>query len=94
MKIRIRALALIVGGITFAATIPAGAGTVTSYSDIATFDAAHGPVTIETFTDDDHFPISSGVLNSATTEAGLTAGEIKPGGDLFHLDRHRQFLRH
>lgn len=56
------------------------AGVITEYSDRATFEAAiSGPFTVETFTPDFHAPITSGVLNSTTNEAGLTPGDIQPG---------------
>ncbi len=89
----------IIGGVMMAAV--ASASTITTYSDIAAFDAAHGPVTVETFTDGFYYPISSGILNSATTEAGLTAGQIKAGatysmalstGESFGIDEGGGFL--
>lgn len=56
---------------------------ITTYSDRATFDAAVGPTTVETFTDSYHFPIPNGVLNSTTAFSAngtpLNAGDIKAG---------------
>lgn len=61
------------------------AGTITTYSDRPTFTADMGvPLTVEDFTGDAHFPISTGVLNSATdlvvgSGAPIKPGDIKPG---------------
>ena len=61
------------------------AGTITTYDDRPSFTAAVGvPLTIEDFTSSDHFPITTGVLNSSTNlvvEVGtpITPGLIDPG---------------
>lgn len=63
-------------------TTMAGAGTITTYTDRPTFEAALGvPFTVEDFTDDSHFPISTGILNSATDlpDIGIAPGDIQPG---------------
>jgi hypothetical protein len=71
-------LLLFIGAVGVSATASAGSVTVTNNQ--AAFTAGlPGTVTVEDFTDTAHFPISSGVLNSSTTDAGLVAGEIKPG---------------
>lgn len=80
-----------------AAPLLAQAGSITTYSDLASFSSVLGatPTTVETFTDDIHFPITSGVLNSMTNEAGITPGMIQPGvtystpissGNFFNID--------
>lgn len=61
---------------------PANALSVTFYTDRPAFEAAiGGPGTLEDFTSSAHYPISTGILNSATslTEIGLLPGMIKPG---------------
>ncbi len=57
------------------------AGTITQYSNRATFLGAVGPVTVEDFTPTSHFPINTGILNSATNipSIGITPGLIQPG---------------
>jgi len=57
------------------------AGTITQYADRATFNTAVGPATVEDFTNTNHFPISTGALNSATNlpGIGITPGLIQPG---------------
>ncbi len=71
------------------------AGTITEFNDFTSFDNATGALTVEDFGDDAHFPISSGILNSATTEAGIQAGDIAAGvtfstqigtGNFFNID--------
>lgn len=57
---------------------PASAA-VTLFSDRATFLAATGATTTEDFGAGRNYPISSGILNSSTREAGLVAGVIDPG---------------
>lgn len=59
----------------------AHAGVITAYNDLTPFNNAVGAlaVTVEDFTNTNHFPINSGILNSATNEAGITPGTIKPG---------------
>ena len=79
-----------------ALTARSAAAQVTVYTDKATFDAAVGPTTTETFTNTYHFPLASGVLSSATVGAGLVAGDIQPGatysslpvgsGSFFNID--------
>lgn len=74
----------------------ASADVITTYTDRATFETAAGvPLTVEDFTDTAHFPISSGVLNSLTTDAGLQPGDIEEGvtystpvgqGNFFNID--------
>ncbi len=79
----------------------AGADTITVFSDRPSFDAAIGvPLAVETFTPDEHFPITTGVLNSATDLVvadgpPITPGLILPGvtystpvgtGDFFNID--------
>lgn len=70
-------LALLLGFPTLANALP-----VTSYNDRSTFEAAiGGPGTLEDFTSTFHYPISTGILNSATNlpEISLYPGDIKPG---------------
>lgn len=57
------------------------AGSITTYTDRPTFDAAVGPTTVEDFTPNTHFPITTGVLNSLTNLPliGITPGLILPG---------------
>jgi len=68
-----------------AATIATGAismaGNITDYTDRTAFDTAVGPVTLEDFTSAYHFPINTGILNSATNlpGIGITPGTIQPG---------------
>ena len=74
----------------------ASADVITTHTDRATFEAAAGvPLTVEDFTDTAHFPITSGVLNSLTTDAGLQPGDIEEGvtystpvgqGNFFNID--------
>lgn len=101
MSARVFSTAAVAIGAMYVAATAAEAGTVTTYSDITTFDAAHGPVTVEDFTANAHFPLTSGVLNSATTDAGLTAGEIEAGvtysttvgtGNFFNIDAGGGFV--
>jgi hypothetical protein len=74
----------------------AQAATVTTYSDRISFDAAVSATTVEDFGPTSYFPISSGVLNEFTNEAGIVPGDIQPGvtfstslanGGLFAIDR-------
>ncbi|MFN0182994.1 MAG: PEP-CTERM sorting domain-containing protein [Aquabacterium sp.] len=61
---------------------PAMAATISVNTDRASFEASlGGPVTVEDFTDTHHFPIHTGVLNSATNlpGIGITPGTIKAG---------------
>lgn len=57
------------------------AGPITTYNNLTSFNTAVGAlsITVEDFTSTAHFPINSGVLNSATNEAGITPGTIKSG---------------
>jgi hypothetical protein len=74
----------------------ASADVITTYTDRPTFEAAAGvPLTVEDFTDTAHFPLTSGVLNSLTTDAGLQPGDIEEGvtystpvgqGNFFNID--------
>ena len=57
----------------------ASATVITEFTNRTIFDAAVGSTQIEDFTDSAHFPITSGVLNSSTTDAGLNAGDIVDG---------------
>jgi len=57
----------------------APAGVITSFTDRATFDAAVGATTVETFADDARFPITTGVLNSATNLVVSSGPAIVPG---------------
>ena len=69
--------AVLLGFSTLANALP-----VTSYTDRPTFEAAiGGPGTLEDFTSTSHYPISTGILNSATNlpEINLYPGDIKPG---------------
>jgi len=52
---------------------------ITTYSDRPTFDLAVGPTTVETFTDNFHFPITTGTLNSATNLVVANGSPILPG---------------
>jgi hypothetical protein len=76
---------------------PAAWGAITTFSSRTSFEIAIAPTpfTVEDFTPNFHFPISSGILNSATTDAGLSPGDIKPGvtystpigtGNFFNID--------
>lgn len=58
------------------------AGAITTYSNFGAWQGSvSGSVTLEDFTVSTHYPISSGILNSATNEPsiGITPGLIKPG---------------
>src|SRR6058998_3991145 len=55
------------------------AGSITTFFDRADFDAAVGNTTVEDFLDGVHFPITSGVLNEFTNEAGIQPGDIQSG---------------
>lgn len=57
----------------------AQAGTITKYSDFKNFDRATGSLTVEDFGPTSHYPITSGVLDRNTTDAGIPAGLIEPG---------------
>ena len=63
----------------------ADAGGITDFSDRPTFNTAIGvPLTVEDFTSSEHFPITTGILNSETNlvvEEGtpITPGLIQPG---------------
>jgi hypothetical protein len=59
----------------------ATAGTITTYLDRASYEAAVPPQNLENFTDSSHFPITTGVLNSETDlpEIGIFPGMIQPG---------------
>lgn len=71
------------------------AAQVSVFSDSTAFVSATGTNTVVDFTNTPHFPISSGVLSSATREAGLAAGDIPAGvtfstpvgaGNFFNID--------
>jgi MYXO-CTERM domain-containing protein len=57
------------------------AGTITTYTNSATFDAAVGAVSVENFGSANHFPILGLTLNSNTNDpaSGVTPGLILPG---------------
>ncbi len=55
------------------------AGDIVLYGDRADFNDATGTRVVEDFTDTSHFPITSGVLNDQTSEAGLNPGDIQSG---------------
>ena len=80
---------------------PAVAGSITNFSSRSAFQTAvGGPVTVETFTSSFHYPISTGVLNSATnlvvgSGTPILPGDIQPGvtystaigsGNFFNID--------
>jgi hypothetical protein len=75
--------ACILLALTILWTGSAKAGLITTYNDRDGFKTALTGVnlTVEDFTGPDHFPISTGILNSATNlpEIGLSAGDIQPG---------------
>jgi hypothetical protein len=77
----------------------ARAQVITPYTSLSAFTAALGsaPMTVEDFTSTSHFPISTGILNSATNlpGIGITPGLIQPGvtysvpvgsGSFFNID--------
>jgi hypothetical protein len=72
---------------------------ITTFTSLTAFNTAIGavPVTLEDFTSSTHFPISTGVLNSATNlpDIGIVPGMIQPGvtystaigtGSFFNID--------
>jgi len=74
-----------------------GCNVLNIFDDRTAFDAAVGSTTLEDFTDSVHFPISTGILNSATNlpEINLFPGDIQPGvtystpigtGPFFNID--------
>jgi len=76
-------------------TLSVEAGTITQYTDRAIFDEAVGSTTLEDFLPDAHFPITSGILNDQTNEAGIVPGDIQSGvtystpigtGNFFNID--------
>lgn len=76
-------------------TMTVEAGTITQYTDRAAFDAAAGSTTLEDFLPEAHFPITSGILNDMTNEAGILPGDIQSGvtystpvgtGNFFNID--------
>jgi len=83
MNVRVAATASLL--LAAASSSPAFAGSITAYSDRATFTAAvGGSPTVETFGDVPRFPIPTGVLNSSTNLAvdfgpPITPGLIQPG---------------
>jgi hypothetical protein len=74
--------------------------TITLFSNQAAFEAATGATTVEDFTPSFHFPITSGILNSSTSDVvafgdPIVSGEILPGvtystpigtGNFFNID--------
>ena len=74
----------VAGAFVMSAASTAHAGAITFFNnDLAGYTTALGgaTVTLETFTSTTHFPISTGVLNSATNlpGIGITPGTIQPG---------------
>jgi len=78
-----------------ACALSASAGVVVTQNRAAFEAGLTNGFTVENFTSTAHFPISSGVLNSSTTEAGLVADQIKAGvtysttigtGNFFNID--------
>ena len=79
---------------------------VNIFDDRTAFDAAVGSTTLEDFTDTFHFPISTGILNSATNlvvDFGppILPGDIEPGvtysmpigtGNFFNIDAGGGFV--
>jgi len=70
---------------------------ITTFSNRLNFDATVGLTTTETFLPGSHFPISSGILNQFTNEAGINPGDIQAGatystpvldgvGNFFNID--------
>jgi hypothetical protein len=55
------------------------AADVTVYTSRPAFEGDAGVLTVEDFTSSSHAPISSGVLNHFTTDAGLSVGDIALG---------------
>ena len=81
--------------LTLLLPVTASAGLITTFSDRAAFDAAVGTTVVEDFGPDANFPITSGILNSFTNEAGILPGDIAPGvtystevgtGNFFNID--------
>jgi len=92
MRKKITTLLLIMAAVW---TMTVEAGTITQYTDRATFDAAVGSTTLEDFLPSSHFPITSGILNDQTNEAGIMPGDIQSGvtystpigtGNFFNID--------
>ncbi len=79
---------------------------VNIFDDRTAFDAAVGSTTLEDFTDNFHFPISTGILNSATNlvvafGSPILPGDIEPGvtysmpigtGNFFNIDFGGNFV--
>ncbi len=79
---------------------------VNIFDDRTVFDAAVGSTTLEDFTDNFHFPISTGILNSATNlvvtfGSPILPGDIQPGvtysmpigtGQFFNIDAFGGFV--
>jgi len=77
-----------------------------TFDDRTAFDAAVGSTTLEDFTDTFHFPISTGILNSATNlvvtfGSPILPGDIQPGvtysmpigtGQFFNIDAFGGFV--
>jgi len=74
-----------------------------TFDDRTAFDAAVGSTTLEDFTNTFHFPISTGILNSATNlpAINLFPGDIQPGvtysmpigtGNFFNIDLGGAFV--
>lgn len=63
------------------ASAGANAGVVSTFGTLGAYQTAIGAAseTVEDFGPNAHFPISSGILNSSTNDAGVVPGLIKPG---------------
>ncbi len=73
---------LLIGAGALAASVIQASAAITTYTDAGAFSVAVGPnITKEDFTDTDHFPISTGVLNQFTDlpGIGIAPGDIEPG---------------
>jgi len=100
-----RNVAVIAFGLTvFAQSQLAQAGVISVDNDRVSFESNYSSVIVEDFGNTSHFPITSGVLNSSTNEAGIVPGQIVDGvtfstqigtGNFFNIDccgSDRQFL--
>lgn len=92
-------LALI--GILLAASTGVNAGTISTFTDRATFDSNVGTTTLENFTASPNFPIPGGSLSSTSSFGTLLAGDIQAGatytspvgsGNYFNIDAGGGFV--
>jgi len=91
-----RKSAIFVFGLTaLVQTQLAQAGLITVDNDRLNFESSYSSVIVEDFGTTAHFPITSGVLNSSTNEAGIVPGDIVDGvtfstqigsGNFFNID--------